>query len=75
MGVPETTVLTSFDALMQQSEEVCDHFLVAAVYARAIRQDTNPQNVVDALFKLVPDADAWPTFREMLLVALDEAGG
>lgn len=61
---------------MQQGDEsVADCFLVAAVYARAIRTERSPQDVVEALFKTVPDADSWPAFRDMLLVALEEEAG
>lgn len=60
---------------MQSEDEVADKFLMAAVYVRAIRTDQTPQEIVEALFKSVPDSETWPAFREALLVALEEAEG
>jgi hypothetical protein len=71
--MPEDTMVKGFKALMASDDEtVADGFLVAAVYARAIRKDLSPQDVVEAVFKAVPTTEAWPAFRQMLLVALEE---
>jgi hypothetical protein len=65
-----TPVIRSFEALMSAETEVVEGFLMAAVYCRALHDDTSPRDVLDALWKAMPSANAWPALREALVASL-----
>lgn len=65
-------VIRSFEALMAAEPEVADAFLLAAVYASALRGDTTPREVVDRLFKAMPSTEAWGALKSALLSILDD---
>lgn len=72
-----TAVLRTLEALMDAEPEIAEGFLMAAIYCRAIRTETPPRDVLDAMWKAMPSSDAWPAFRgalESMLEQDDEPG-
>jgi hypothetical protein len=66
-----SSVIASMRALFDAEPEQADAFLMAAVYCRAIREHDSPRNIVNALWKAVPDTGEWPAFRNALMAAIE----
>lgn len=67
----QDAVIQSLGALMGEEPEVGQGFLLASVYARALRTGQTPRNVLEDLWKVMPGSETWPQFRAALLQVLE----
>lgn len=66
------SVLSSLRVMFGEDSETVEALLIAAVYCRAINEDDSPRSIADALFKALPDTEAWPKLRDALVAQLEQ---
>jgi hypothetical protein len=64
-------VIRSFAALLDAEDEVAHSFLLGALYVIAVVNEDSPRNVLEALFKALPDDETWPSLRDALLACMN----
>lgn len=69
-------VLAKVSTLRSEGDSAITSTLMAATFAEALRRDSTPRRVLDALWEAVPADDAWdPEVLGAACEKFDEGGG